>query len=313
MAITRFSHDKSQVRANELLQLIKEKSGNDRRKFERLLGDAAGKLLRRAKAEEVATGIAMLHLTGFRLEVDSSGRMTAARATAKSPVPTGGGGGGGGRGGDGRGSGGDGGDHRLGRGRGDPRVKAGGWKDDWSRGEVERRAQEVVMTPQSSNVYSFTYHRPAGQKLGTLYVSFKAPILDGDKVHKRKNRVGWNELGGEKGAIKGKSNTEGPTYAYFGVPPGIFTQMKLASSKGKFVWDKLRIRGTIYGHQYRYSLVNAALIDHDGIPMWYVPRRATSDGFKTRAIASTVQREGRRGYFVSTLPEQTFSSRRSGK
>jgi hypothetical protein len=43
--------------------------------------------------------------------------------------------------------------------------------------------------------------------------------------------------------------------------------MTIANSKGIFVWDELRIRGSIAGSQYRYSLLSVVGDN--------VPRRAT--------------------------------------
>lgn len=58
----------------------------------------------------------------------------------------------------------------------------------------------------------------------------------------------------------------GPTYAYKNVHPRLFRQFVAANSKGRFVWDELRIRGTIAGHQYEYVLTH--------ISGGYLPRRA---------------------------------------
>lgn len=177
-------------------------------------------------------------------------------------------------------------------------------------GEESPFGQEIL-TPESSNVYSFSYHREQGQRTGTLYVTFKAPKLSSD-VKTGKGRLGGrDQLRGSLGStITGKSNARGPMYAYYNVPPGVFTRMQQASSKGKFVWDKLRIRGTIYGHQYRYSLVQGAVITSGGASGTYIPRKATKKGFRVRSVADAGQ-GGRRGFQSSTLPAQTgFSTRR---
>lgn len=65
---------------------------------------------------------------------------------------------------------------------------------------------------------------------------------------------------------------QGPTtYGYKDVHPDLFTAFVKALSKGKFVWDELRIRGTVAGAQYIYSLIRAGR--EGGNP--YIPRRAT--------------------------------------
>jgi hypothetical protein len=100
---------------------------------------------------------------------------------------------------------------------------------------------EMVKTPASSNVYGFAYDLP--NRL--LYVRFKAPAPSGEA----------------------RPNAPGPLYQYRHVPPNIFESLLAAGSKGTWVWDHLRIRGTVSGHQYDYSLV--------GITGGYVPRKAT--------------------------------------
>lgn len=64
----------------------------------------------------------------------------------------------------------------------------------------------------------------------------------------------------------GSGTVGGPTYEYLNVHPDFFQDLRDAASKGKFVWDQLRIRGTVAGHQYPYNLTRAA--------QGYLPRRA---------------------------------------
>ncbi len=137
-----------------------------------------------------------------------------------------------------------------------------------------------VQTPSSSNVYAFTYDKYAG----ILYVYFKAPgkaDKDGHRPHIR-----------------------GPLYSYGGaakkVPESLYHEFKAASSRGEFVWDRLRIRGTIHGHQYVYTLVAASMAGG----RTYVPRKATAKGFRTRTIPMTNRVNGvkRITLMRSTLP-----------
>ena len=58
----------------------------------------------------------------------------------------------------------------------------------------------------------------------------------------------------------------GPTYGYKNVHPRLFQEFLAANSKGGFVWDRLRVRGTVAGSQYEYYL--------DSVSRGYVPRRA---------------------------------------
>lgn len=101
---------------------------------------------------------------------------------------------------------------------------------------------EWVESPESSNVHSFAYDIDAHR----LYVRFKDRPPQGSKQ---------------------RPNKPGPIYAYYNVPLDLFMSMFNAGSKGTWVWDHLRIRGTLSGHKYDYSLV--------GVAGGYVPRKAT--------------------------------------
>jgi len=101
---------------------------------------------------------------------------------------------------------------------------------------------EWVETPASSNVYAFSYDLDAHR----LYVRFKDRAQKGEKQ---------------------RPNAPGPIYAYYNAPLDLFMAMFNAPSKGIWIWDNLRIRGTISGHRYDYSLV--------GVANGYVPRKAT--------------------------------------
>lgn len=185
-----------------------------------------------------------------------------------------------------------------------------------ARGEEDPFGPEIHLTPQSSNVYSFSYYRRAGEATGTLFVRFKAQRLNADSVSHGTGRLGGRrQLHGSLGStVAGgdRPNLPGVLYAYYRVPPGVYLRMQTASSKGKFVWDNLRVRGTIYGHKYAYAAVQGQVTTDaltPGIRGTYIPRRATKSGFKTRSIADVGT--GRRGFQSSTLPSQIgFSTRR---
>ena len=98
-------------------------------------------------------------------------------------------------------------------------------------------SDEEQETPvQSSNVHSFAWEGPPAT--GNLLVRFK------------------NKQGGS-----------GALYRYHGTPHALYDGMAKASSKGQFVWNSLRIRGSVSGHQFPYSLI------HTGDTK-YVPRQA---------------------------------------
>lgn len=145
-----------------------------------------------------------------------------------------------------------------------------------------------VETPESSNVYSFAYDEVEH----ILYVTYKA-------------------RGKVDPTTKKRPHVRGPLYSYGGrmrpVPAHVYSEMKTASSKGEFVWTHLRMRGTIHGHHYQYSLVTG---DTSG-GEYYVPRKATRRGFRTRSAVAVApirpQRSvgtRRRHVDRSTLPER---------
>lgn len=130
----------------------------------------------------------------------------------------------------------------------------------------------------SSNVHSIGFDaNPGGAPVGTLKVTFREHIPNTGP-----------------GRPKSNSNNPGSTYFYKGVPVEVFIAFQQASSKGRFVWDRLRIRGTVSGHQYDYEL--------GGISQGYVPRKATFEGdsewYRSRTFAT------KEGYvFRSQLPD----------
>lgn len=96
---------------------------------------------------------------------------------------------------------------------------------------------------ESSNVYSYWYHYDSA----TLYVRF------------------WEVA--HEGKWKG-THQAGAVYSYANVTPEEFITLYNADSKGKWVWDRLRVRGTVSGHRKDYRLV---AVSGSG----YVPRKAT--------------------------------------
>lgn len=127
--------------------------------------------------------------------------------------------------------------------------------------------KEMVNAPDSSNVYSFMYDIDKR----VLYIRFDAP----------------------KTKLK-PDKRPGPLYTYGNFPPQMFLRMISAGSKGGFVWDNIRIRGTVSGHRYNYQLA--------AVREGYVPRKATmtADGewFIKRTV-NTINRKGVRKRLVS--------------
>ena len=153
----------------------------------------------------------------------------------------------------------------------------------------------TVVGDKSSNVWSFRYHFPSS----TLEVTYKAPIVQGLRMRRGSSAT---EPGARGAKIVGKRDAPGAAYWYSDVPVRVYRLLLSASSPGGAVWDHLRVRGTLYGHQYKYRLASGSLVTTQGGAMGvYVPRRATRRGFRTRALAQ--RGTGRRGFIRSTLPE----------
>lgn len=171
-------------------------------------------------------------------------------------------------------------------------------------------SEEILCGEQSSNVFAFQYDYQAS----TLFVTYWGHKLNSGGVSKGRVRR-WRgrsrpQLIGQAGRTisGGGRGGRGARYAYFDVPMRVFERMRRASSKGKFVWDELRVRGTVYGHKYRYSLVQGQVSTQKGVQGVYIPRKATAQGFRTRSVADLGT--GRRGFQTSTLPSQNgFSTR----
>ncbi len=165
----------------------------------------------------------------------------------------------------------------------------------------------LYQTPKSSNVWSFQYR----YSTSTLYVRFKAPTLNSSAVETAKSAGGLVSHRGQLGkTITGKSKEPGALYAYYDVPVRVFERLvkSISSSAGKAVWDNLRIRGTVYGHQFRYGLAEGAMVPGEkGRSGLYVPRRATKEGFRRRSVV--MPGTGRRPHAGSTLPEQLRPNR----
>lgn len=101
-----------------------------------------------------------------------------------------------------------------------------------------------MMNVRSSNVHSigyrFNFNQPQSSLLIVRYL--------------QKDRRGLT------------ASVPGPWYQYEDCSLAEFREMRRAASKGRWVWDNLRIRGSRTAHQKRYRLI--------GLGQGYVPRRA---------------------------------------
>jgi hypothetical protein len=166
------------------------------------------------------------------------------------------------------------------------------------RGAFESIPEDVedfspwILTPQSSNVYAVAYDY--GNQI--LYVQFRAdgaPIGYKDSV---------SICSGKSYKVGIRPNVPGPIYSYGGagrpVPESLFDEFARTRSPGKVVWDKLRVCGSQYQHQFPYTLTDVPTGQR-------VPRKATKRGLRVRNVPTVGI--GRRTSRQSTLPERIRS------
>ena len=120
-----------------------------------------------------------------------------------------------------------------------------------------------VRVPNSSNVYEFGYDIDNHY----LYVRYQEPHEHGTKAG------------------------PGPLYRYTAVQPYQFITLYNAGSKGIWVWDNLRIRGTISGHQHGWELVGV-------MEGQMVPRRATVKAIMGQTRTGRPKKLGMQEWFV---------------
>jgi hypothetical protein len=149
--------------------------------------------------------------------------------------------------------------------------------DDLREFPENKPAIEGPIEVVSSNVHSIAYqwNLANGIEPGNLLVRY----LGGSGT----NRVG-----------------PGALYSYKHVPYEIFKAFKIASSKGAFVWDELRVRGTVSGHQFDYQLEDIGELTR-------VPRQA---GLKRGQQGEFFMPRTLRGQ-RSTLPERQVRGSRA--
>lgn len=106
----------------------------------------------------------------------------------------------------------------------------------------------------SSNVHSIGFILDGAQQ---------SQPHQGNVLHNRSGTLLIRFLDSAEGGVR---SGPGPLYEYKDVPATLFVQFQSAASKGTFVWDHIRVRGTVTGHRYSY--------DFAGSPSGYVPRQA---------------------------------------
>lgn len=123
-------------------------------------------------------------------------------------------------------------------------VEVGGAKRRFRITDPIVTGEMILVTSDSVHSIGFDMD-PANATLGTLKIRF---------VHKTRKGFG----------------APGSLYYYYHVPTTVFEAFRKAGSKGAWVWDNVRYRGSVSGHRYDYRLA--------GITRGYVPRKATMMG-----------------------------------
>lgn len=172
------------------------------------------------------------------------------------------------------------------------------WLQRQQRPEPQRDQNRVtIQTGQGQRTYARNAPVVTGQML---------PVSSSN-VHSIGFRLDWDAPDNStlliryKDSRRGRGGKAGALYAYFGVHPDDFQVLQRAASKGEWVWDNLRIRGTVSGHHVPYMLKG---ISGDG----YVPRQAVrvddEEFFIGRNVTGTSKRTGKSQLYQSALPNQ---------
>lgn len=98
------------------------------------------------------------------------------------------------------------------------------------------------------------------------FIDLGVPLVRG--VHFQSSNVEWVQYDKQYSSLyicyRTGHQTDGRTYRYWTVNEALARSAFESASKGRFVWDNLRIRGTLLGHRLNYALVNAG----NALPKW---------------------------------------------
>ncbi len=177
------------------------------------------------------------------------------------------------------------------------------------RASAQRRQRGTVTLPlPDTNVpHEYSVHHP-------MVTREMIPVGASSNVHSygydwRRRRLYVRFLGTSQG---GARIGEGALYGYDGVSPKLFLDLLDASSKGTWVWDNLRIRGTISGHQFDYALRGLGEQRDGSTGGLYVPRKATIGPDGEMFIPREFMSYRTRQIYRSSKPEQVVRPLRPG-
>ncbi len=161
-------------------------------------------------------------------------------------------------------------------------IKTGSFRRVYSTTDPIITGKWIRVSSSNVRAISFNFNFKFPHK-STLYVQFLGTDAAG-------NRVG-----------------HGPMYEYYDIAPDKFDNFRTAASKGGWIWDELRVRGSAVQHRVKYTL--------KGIVGGYVPRRATIRNGREMFVRRTIQHraglhEKARKPITSPLPDQDLGPAR---
>jgi hypothetical protein len=161
-------------------------------------------------------------------------------------------------------------------------VRTGTFKRTYDTNDPIITGKWIRVSSSNVRAISFNFNFKFPHK-STLYVQFLGTDAAG-------NRVG-----------------HGPMYEYFDIPPDKFDSFHKTASKGGWIWDELRVRGSAVQHRVKYSI--------KGTVGGYVPRRATVRNGREMFVKRTIQHraglnEKAAKPLTSPLPEQDLGPAR---
>lgn len=199
--------------------------------------------------------------------------------------------------------------------------------ETFNRSNAEREARNAADAPPPPE-YGYRRTEPRGRGVFGHNAGYDEndPVMTGEMIRVSSSNVHsigyrWNEENPSQGTLvvrflegeSKKKTAAGPTYSYYNVHPQVFKAFQLAASKGKFVWDRLRIRGTVTGHQFDYRLIGTGASG-------YVPRQAKRYGRNEYFIGRSVQaangqqmRSALPDRMVNRLSNRTINRLRGGE
>lgn len=153
--------------------------------------------------------------------------------------------------------------------RGETGVLPSGYRDRTSRGQPQGRggSKDLLLDDSSGARRSYPSNDPmitGEEDINILSSHVYSHRYDFDASTLYVRYLHW-----EPGMKSTDRSGPGATYAYYDVSPEQYRALSRAGSVGTWIWDNLRVRGSVAAHQHRYQLAD--------IVNGYVPRQVVMD------------------------------------